>query len=93
MHSFAFPDKKSPSESEGLLKGNLTVEPQKIIDGNLMKFCKGNQNGAWNIQNTAFITGISGLRKIEHFCHLFLGQISIFPKIPNSLIHHSSPYQ
>ena len=72
MHSFAFPDKKSPSEAEGLLKGKLTVEPQKIIDGNLMKFCKGNQNGAWNIQNTAFITGISGLADIENFGKFFL---------------------
>ena len=60
---------------------------QQIIYGNVVKICQSDQDICGNITLPQFIIAIDLLGTVEKFGNLPLLQVTIFPQIPNPLVH------
>ena len=63
---------------------------ENIVDTDIVESGKFDEDLSWNIICANFIFGISGLGHTQIVCKLFLTQIMICPKIPDTSINHPS---
>ena len=64
---------------------------QEVVDADLIEAGKFDENGGGNVVFARFVFGIARLGHHQHFRHLRLIQVPIFPQIPNPRIHTDQP--
>ena len=58
----------------------------------MVKIRQRDQRFGRNIPFAIFVIGIANLGTVQQLGKIFLFQVMIFPKIPDSLIHFQRPY-
>ena len=67
----------------------FTGSPQKIVDAGAVKIRQLMQYGDGNVQLSKLIVGICGLMDLKIVCQRSLVQVTILPKVTQSVLIHN----
>ena len=82
----------APAFAAPLPIGSWVVrQSHQIINTGMVKSRQSNQRPTGDIQSPALIAGIGRLRDVEQLRQTALGQVSIFPEVPQTPVHGSLP--
>lgn len=60
----------------------------QIVNAGFIIICKADQHFDWNVPGASFVVGVGTLADVKDITDLLLGQISVCPKVLNSLKFH-----
>ena len=59
-----------------------------VVNAGFIIICKADQHFDWNVPGASFVVGVGTLADVKDITDLLLGQISVCPKVLNSLKFH-----
>ena len=85
-HSVLFFIKRVRSAIASGIRTKFVGDTKNVIHRSMVKLCKLDQKGEWNLSLTALILGIGALPYIQQSCNGFLRNVPIFAQFSQSHI-------